>query len=122
VEAGLILFSLLLAALLSHLDRSMLFGPLAPHFLFLLLLFASGIFTGMEFPLATGLYRSVQSFERGVGVLYAVDLAGGCLGGLLTGFLLFPLLGLFSTSLLVGLVKACSLSLLLLQRKRGIIA
>jgi spermidine synthase len=121
IEAGLMLFTLLLALLFSHLSAPAFPHPLVLHLVFLFLLFTSGIFTGVEFPLATRIYRSVCSFERGAGMLYAVDLAGGCVGGLLTGFLLFPLLGLFSTCLLVGLVKACSFGLLLLQSKRGIL-
>ena len=90
------------------------------HLLFLFLLIASGTFIGLEFPLATGIYQSTHTLERSVGLLYAADLAGGCVGGLLTGMLLFPLLGLFSTCLLLALLKACSFTLLLLQRKRGI--
>jgi spermidine synthase len=120
IEAGLILFTLLLMFLLSLLDTRFVSRPLVLHLLFLLLLFASGIFIGMEFPLATGIYQSSHTLERSVGLLYAADLAGGCVGGLFTGILLFPLLGLFSTCLLLALVKACSLTFLLLQRKRGI--
>jgi spermidine synthase len=119
-EVGLVLFTLLLTALFSLLDSPVLSRPMVLHLLFLLLLFTSGIFIGMEFPLATGVYQS-GSLERRVGALYAADLTGGCVGGLLTGFLLFPLLGLFSTLLLVALLKACSLTFLLLQRKRGIL-
>ncbi|HME44019.1 MAG TPA: hypothetical protein VKF36_13090 [Syntrophorhabdales bacterium] len=119
-EVSLILFTLVLTAVFSLLDSLVLSRPLTLHFLFLLLLFASGIFIGMEFPLATGLYQSA-SLERRVGILYAADLTGGCVGGLLTGFLLFPLLGLFSTLLLVAFLKTCSLTFLLLQGKRGII-
>ncbi len=90
VEAGLILFTLLLMLLLSLLDTHLLSRPLVLHLLFLFLLFASGIFIGMEFPLATGIYQSTHTLERSVGVLYAADLAGGCVGGLFTGILLFP--------------------------------
>lgn len=121
VEAGLVLFTLLLMALFSLLGIPVLSQPLVLHLLFLFLLFASGIFTGMEFPLATSIYQSTCPLERRVGVLYAADLAGGCAGGLFTGILLFPLLGLFSTLLLVALLKACSLTFLLLQKKRGIL-
>jgi spermidine synthase len=121
VEAGLVLFTLLLMALFSLLGIPVLSRPLVLHLLFLFLLFASGIFTGMEFPLATSIYQSTCPLERRVGVLYAADLAGGCAGGLFTGILLFPLLGLFSTCLLVALLKVCSFTFLLLQRKRGIL-
>jgi spermidine synthase len=57
-----------------------------------------------------------------VGVLYAADLAGGWIGGLATGFFLFPVLGLFNTCLLVALLKAGSFAFLLVQQKRGIIS
>jgi spermidine synthase len=120
-EAGLALFSLFLIALFSSLGSSLLSKPLVLHLLFLLLLFASGIFIGMEFPLATSIYQSGSPIERRVGALYAADLTGGCVGGLLTGFLLFPLLGLFSTLFLVAILKLCSFTFLLVQQKRGIL-
>ncbi len=121
VEAGLMLFTLLVMFPLSIPDMPLLSRPLVLHLLFLLFLFASGIFVGWEFPLATSLYQSTSTLGRSVGLVYAADLAGGCLGGLLTGILLFPLLGLFRACLLLSLLKASSLALLLLQRKRGII-
>jgi spermidine synthase len=120
IEAGLTLFTLSLMLLLSLLDTSLLSRPLVVHLLFLFLLFVSGTFIGLEFPLATGIYQSTRTLERSVGLLYAADLAGGCAGGLFTGILLFPLLGLFSTCLLLALLKTGSFTLLLLQRKRGI--
>ena len=120
-EAGLILFTLLLMALFSLLGAPVLSRPLVLHLLFLFFLFASGIFIGIEFPLATSVYQSTRSLERRVGILYAADLTGGCVGGLFAGFLLFPLLGLFSTLLLVALLKLCSFTFLLLQWKRGIL-
>jgi spermidine synthase len=116
-----VLFTLLLMALFSLLGTPVLSRPLLLHLLFLFLLFASGIFTGMQFPLATSIYQSTCPLERRVGVLYAADLTGGCVGGLFTGILLFPLLGLFSTCLLVALLKVCSFTFLLLQRKRVIL-
>jgi predicted membrane-bound spermidine synthase len=102
------------------LDAAFLFHSLYTRLPFFALLFASGSFVGMEFPVATQIYQGTHTLERSVGLLYGADLAGGWIAGLLTGFLLFPLLGLVSTCLLVALLKACSLTLLLSLPKEGI--
>ena len=120
IEAGLILFVLSQVAIFSFLEASAPSLPVATHMLFLVLLFFSGVFAGLEFPLATKIFQTTHSVERSVGVLYAADLAGGWIGGLVTGFLLFPVLGLFNTCLLVALLKAGSFAFLLVQQKRGI--
>jgi len=121
LEAGLTLFILVLAGVFFFLDTTAPAHPAALHLLFLLFLFCSGVFTGMEFPLATRIFQGTRTMERSVGVLYALDLAGGWIGGLVTGFLLFPVLGLFSTCVVVALLKAGSLTFLLVQQKRGIL-
>jgi spermidine synthase len=122
IEASLILFILSLIATFSFLETFAPSLPVATHLLFLLLLFFSGVFAGLEFPLATKIFQTTHSVERSVGVLYAADLAGGWIGGLVTGFLLFPIVGLFNTCLLVALLKAGSFTFLLVQQKRGIIS
>jgi spermidine synthase len=121
IEAALILFILFQVAIFSFLEASAPSRPVATHILFLLPLFLSGVFAGLEFPLATRIFHTTHSVERSVGVLYAADLAGGWIGGLVTGFILFPVLGLFNTCLVVALLKAGSFTFLLVQQKRGII-
>ena len=120
-EAGLALYVVLVIAIFHLLSFSLTARPIALHLLFLVLLFASGIFIGLEFPLASSIYRSARPLQRRVGALYAADLVGGCAGGLFVGLLFFPLLGLFSTLFLMVLLKACTFIFLFLHRKRAIL-
>jgi len=50
---------------------------------------------------------------RAAGVLYAGDLAGGWLAGLLAGVAFLPILGFFDTCLVIFILKLSSLLLLL---------
>jgi spermidine synthase len=78
--------------------------------LFLIVPFVCGLVTGSQFPLANRLYqkRSV-SLSRTAGLLYASDLLGGWLGGIVGGVVLLPVLGLAGTCITVGLLKGASL-------------
>jgi len=77
---------------------------------FILLFLISGILMGLEFPLASRLYLETQK-EVGAtaGILYASDLMGGWLAGILGGVILLPVLGLFNTCLVIVLFKLSSL-------------
>ena len=120
IETVFTVFILVMVGLSFFLDAAFIFDSLYTRLLFFALLFVSGTFVGMEFPVATQIYQGTHTLERSVGLLYGADLAGGWIAGLATGFLFFPLLGLVSTCLLVALLKACSLTLLLSLPKEGI--
>lgn len=117
-ELWVILFSLGLPPALSLSSflsqRDMM--PTLPYGFFFLLSFLGGTTIGFQFPLATQIHLRLSpspvSLERTGAILYAADLLGGFLGGLLGAVLLFPLLGLHQTCLLVALLKAGSLVLL----------
>ncbi|MFP4614103.1 MAG: fused MFS/spermidine synthase [Spirochaetaceae bacterium] len=94
--------------------------------LFLLLPFLCGMLTGAQFPLAARLREEQAAAGGGVntaGALYAADLAGGWLGGMLGGVFLLPVLGLAGTGLSVALLKLLTLShlgaSLILRSKRA---
>ncbi len=73
----------------------------------------AGFFTGFEFSLASRYCSAL--YGEGVKIpafLYACDIAGGCLAGVLAAAVILPLLGLVQTSLAVALFKAASLLLL----------
>ena len=108
VEGATVLFLLLLWAIFLMPHTGHPSSPLMVHAMVLFLLFLSGLFTGLEFPLATQVYQSAHSVENNAGILYAADLFGGWIGGVLSGFLLLPMLGLSTTCLLLALVKAGS--------------
>ena len=77
--------------------------------LFLVISFISGLLIGSQFPLANELYlKSNTSATKTAGLLYAADLLGGWLGGILGAVLLLPVLGLVSTCITVGLLKLTS--------------
>lgn len=64
----------------------------------------TGWFTGMEFPLISKLHLK-RNVERTAGNLYACDLIGGCLGALFTGIIFVPLLGIVTTSFIIGVMN-----------------
>jgi spermidine synthase len=77
--------------------------------LFLVLSFISGLLIGAQFPLANKLYLTDgKSITKAAGTLYAADLLGGWLGGVLGAVVLLPVLGLVGTCITVGLLKLTS--------------
>ncbi len=122
VDAGLLLFAALLAALFSAPTLPME-GALRAHLLILPLLAVCGLLTGMQFPLASRLQQALgcrvddPATTGRVGTIFSADLLGGSLGGLLGGVALLPVLGLSGSCLLAVAAKAASLALLFISRK-----
>lgn len=75
---------------------------------FLALGLLSGLAVGCQFPMAAALTCSREQ-EQTAGSLYAADLLGGWLGGMIVSVILYPLAGLGGTLLFSGLLKAGSL-------------
>ena len=92
------------------------------HYLFyafILLFFSSGLLTGLEFPLANKLCLGGENkLARTVGTLYAVDLLGGWLAGILGGVILLPVLGFSGSCMVMLMFKASSLLVLAITRIR----
>ncbi|MFA5145066.1 MAG: spermine synthase [Candidatus Omnitrophota bacterium] len=109
LEAGIIVFSCIMAVTLTRFMWSARHIPL----IFATLLFISGLFLGLEFPLASRIYPGRKE-EAGntVGVLYSADLIGGWVAGVLGSIILLPVLGLFNTCLVIIMFKLSSLFLL----------
>ena len=78
----------------------------------LVMSFLSGMFTGIQFPLAVKIYLDNPSRKgklgQTAGLLYGADLFGGFFGGLLGGVFLLPLLGLKETCFMMALIKISS--------------
>jgi spermidine synthase len=78
----------------------------------LIMSFLSGMFTGIQFPLAVKIYLDNPSRKgklgQTAGLLYGADLFGGFFGGLLGGVFLLPLLGLKETCFMMALIKISS--------------
>ncbi len=85
---------------------------------FLMMSFLSGMFIGIQFPLAAKIYMDFHKKERSLGqtagLLYGADLLGGFFGGLLGGVLLLPVLGLKNTCFMMAMIKISSALLFLL--------
>jgi spermidine synthase len=90
--------------------------------LFLTLSFISGFLTGSQFPLANKLYlNKSRTISETAGLLYAADLLGGWLGGIVGAVVLLPVLGLAGTCLTVALLKLTSLTVLTTQHDRQLL-
>ncbi len=71
--------------------------------LFSLISVATGILVGIELPVIFSL--SGNTSQRSAGRLYSLDLAGACLGVLLTPLILIPSCGIIPTTLILFLLK-----------------
>jgi spermidine synthase len=120
-EILLIAYSFALPEVLGTIDSGV--GKLALYqvltYLFLLLSFAGGFLMSAEFPAASALFmRKSSHVSASVGSLYASDMAGGWLGGILGGVILLPVAGLRSTCIALGIMKLGSLAIFLSAKNR----
>ena len=115
IELAILLWSLGLPALLRITNAWMGTGAFAiSGVLFLIISFIGGFLIGSQFPLANRLYLGEErTVTATAGMLYASDLLGGWLGGMVGAVVLLPVLGLAGTSLTVGLLKMTSLIVVL---------
>jgi spermidine synthase len=120
-EIILCIYSILLPILLKVLDASgtifieQEFRAIVPY-LYMLLLFAAGFITGLEFPLVSHtLIGNGYDSTAVAGWVDSIDHLGACTGALFTGTILMPLVGVYETCFIVGLLKVSSCSFLLLQ-------
>lgn len=78
--------------------------------LFLITSFVCGLIVGSQFPLANKLcLKNSENLSQTASLLYASDLLGGWLGGIVGAVVLLPVLGLGGTCITVGLLKLASL-------------
>jgi len=124
IEWGLLVFCSLLAGLFAFPTLPME-GALRAHLLVLPLLIVIGLLTGMQFPVASRIQQGFggrgETATGQAGTIYSADLVGGCLGGLLGGVVLLPVLGLGGSCLLAMAGKTASLLLFSLSRKAATI-
>jgi spermidine synthase len=106
IAANWLVFPLVLAVLYAQAGRPGVSAAVGPILLTLNVL--AGFLVGMEFPLASKMYRRVSLSET-AGILYASDLLGAFLGSLLVSVMFLPALGVLETCLLVAMLKLSSL-------------
>jgi spermidine synthase len=115
LDSAILLFSLASAYILSFTVGQVNH----PFLVFIALFLLSGIFLGLEFPLASKIYLlDKKQVGESAGLLYGADLFGGWFAGMLGGVVFLPLLGVFNTCLIIFLLKSSSLALLLAARIR----
>ena len=114
IEIAAVLFSILFPFVFlapSHyLENKIVYFIL--HGTFLIMSFLSGIFIGLQFPLANKIYLhsfpNKEMLGQTAGLIYGADLAGGFFGGLFGGVLLLPILGLKEACFIMALTKISS--------------
>ncbi len=112
VEVALVCFAVGLPLILLAGQRWLSYPGVFPLFRLLCLAVSSlgGLLIGAQFPLANKLYlRESASVSQTAGRLYAADLLGGWVGGIVGTVVLLPVLGLTGTCVTVGLLKLASL-------------
>jgi predicted membrane-bound spermidine synthase len=65
----------------------------------------TGVLGGYQFPMATVMFLKDNSGERKLGVLYGVELLGGCAGALVLSGYLIPVFGFWRTAWLCAAVN-----------------
>jgi spermidine synthase len=88
-------------------------------YLYMLLVFAAGFITGLEFPLVSNaLIGNSYESTAVAGWVDSIDHLGACAGALFTGTILMPLFGVYQTCFIVGLLKVSSYVFLSLSPAR----
>ena len=92
-----------------------------PYFIgFALLTILSGILNGTDFPLAIACLASLEgAADRAVGIVYGIELWGACVGCLLAGVLIAPILGLSACFWLASIANLTAFIIVLLTRGGG---
>ncbi|MFZ5800601.1 MAG: hypothetical protein ACOY3D_04380, partial [Candidatus Omnitrophota bacterium] len=107
LEMAILIFALSLPAIFAWLIERV--GPLwvsSQELIFFILSFTGGLLIGAEFPLANKIYgREKEFMGASAGSLYAFDLAGACVGAVVTAVVLLPAIGNFNTCLFIVTLK-----------------
>ena len=113
IHGGIAVYCLLFIFVSRFLAATPVKYSVAIELVFLLLAAAIGAFVGFEYPVANKLYLERNGGGRQkAGVIYGVDLVGSCMGALLAGVWMLPVLGIEGTMValvvLNGMVAAAS--------------
>jgi predicted membrane-bound spermidine synthase len=86
---------------------------LAAQIVFPALAALAGMLGGFQFVTAAGIFLRGRGEGAGLGLLYAIDLLGGCVGALALSTFLIPVFGFWRTAWLVAAINAAALLLVL---------
>ena len=71
----------------------------------------AGMLGGFQFVVAAGIFLRDRAGQAGLGVLYAIDLLGGCAGALVSSGFLIPVYGFWKTAWLVAGINVAAVLL-----------
>ena len=108
-QAWMALYPLILAPALIIIAKINQLSPVSGNILqaaFVILPIVAGFIGGIQFPLANKVWlKDSKDIGKTTGLLYGIDLLGSCFGGLVTGMLLIPLLGIIQTCILLAAIN-----------------
>ncbi len=78
----------------------------------------AGALGGFQFAIAAGVFLRSRSGGGGLGLLYAIDLLGGCIGALALSTFLIPVYGFWPTAWMVAGINAAALLLAVRAREK----
>ena len=108
-----IIFLALVPALLPAVDG--LAGSGIICFAYILLTAATGLLVGLIVPLGnTAFFEYVPRTGVTAGLIYAVDIFGGCIGAMVAGAFIIPIFGLFATTYFLLILNTIALGGLLI--------
>jgi spermidine synthase len=101
LSAPALIFAVAMLARISGVATTWLAAQLA----FPALAALSGMLGGYQFPIATQIYLHDRNSRSRLGMLYAIDLLGGCAGALLVSSYLIPVFGFWKTAWLCAAIN-----------------
>ncbi len=108
-QAWLSIYPLILAITLVAIAKINQFKPGIGNMLqisFVILPVLAGFIGGFQFPLANKIWlKDSKDIGKTTGLLYGIDLFGSCLGGLVIGMILIPILGIIQTCILLSAIN-----------------
>lgn len=116
LEFSIFLFSMFLILFLIYLKPYLEILKFTENLkcIFLLLTLISGFFVGAEFPVGYSIQKEkTNDLAETSGFLYSLDLLGGWLAGVISGFILLPILGIIGSCAVILLKKLLVISIIL---------
>ena len=115
IELAIVLLAVFVPGAIKLFSLAKVGGMLQSEYLFMAIIFITGLLTGSEFPLASDIYfRMCGTVGVSAGKIDSADHIGAFLGALLTGIILVPVLGIFESCWTIAALNTASAILLIL--------
>ncbi|MEW5692436.1 MAG: hypothetical protein AB1765_03975 [Candidatus Hydrogenedentota bacterium] len=104
IESSVFIFSLIMIYLINL--SAEISSTNVIFIIFLLLTFIAGIIDGLDFPVAISCYYTIiKDTLKSSGLIYGIELIGGCSGSIIASIILIPIKGILFTCFIAGLVN-----------------